>query len=240
MTSRASVGAARRARGRGGRGPCRAAPDRRRRGSSTVLTISLPMATPCSFTPCSAPHNQVGRDNTWPPAPVSGSSRYWVCNRPPAGRRPWRSTTWASLTGRSEFLANSVPRSPRSTEVSHTTGGAAAACYAVPGGGRAQAAPLSGCQRGQVVETGVVGEDLDDRGPEARGASGCARRRGSRSTARGWRPRPSPRRGPCGPSGGGTPCGPRAGRSGRRRRRRRCRGPVPPRRWPRARAGARR
>ena len=55
------------------------------RGSSTVLTISLPMATPCSLIPCSAPHSQAGRDSTVAAAPVSGSSRY--CVRSTAPRR---------------------------------------------------------------------------------------------------------------------------------------------------------
>ncbi len=64
-------------------------------------------------------------------------------------------TTWASVTGRSEFLAKRVPWSERTHRVSHTaerdrSGGA-----------------LVGLPGGQVGETGVVGEDLDDRSPQA-------------------------------------------------------------------------
>ena len=95
------------------------------RGSSTVQTFSLPIATPCSLTPCSAPHSHVGRDTTAAAAPGSGSARYCVCSVgvAPAGARPaCDSTTCASSGGRSEFFANSVPVGPTTQSVSHMRG----------------------------------------------------------------------------------------------------------------------
>ena len=59
------------------------------RTSWVVATRSLPMATACSFTPCSAPHSQVGHDSRAACAPVSPMLRYWVRNVHPAeARRP--------------------------------------------------------------------------------------------------------------------------------------------------------
>ena len=67
-----------RVRGRAARGPCRAAPAGGACGSSTVQIFSLPIATPCSFTPCSAPHSHVGCEPTNAYAPGSGDRRYCV------------------------------------------------------------------------------------------------------------------------------------------------------------------
>ncbi len=88
--------------------------------SWVVATRSLPMATPCSFTPCSAPHNQVGQDRNAACAPVSPMVRYWVRSEQPAeGRRPKGQAIWGSPGGRSEFLANTMPEGPRAQRVSH-------------------------------------------------------------------------------------------------------------------------
>ena len=56
------------------------------RGSSIVQIFSLPIATPCSFTPCSAPHSHVGCEPTNADAPASGIRRYCVSSAPPARR----------------------------------------------------------------------------------------------------------------------------------------------------------
>ena len=56
------------------------------RGSSVVKIRSLPIATRCSFTPCSKPHIQAGREPTTAHAPASAISRCVVRSDPPAGR----------------------------------------------------------------------------------------------------------------------------------------------------------
>ena len=60
--------------------------------SWVVLTRSFPMATPCSLTPCSAPHSQVGQESKAACAPVSPIVRYWVrsvhARRGAAAERP--------------------------------------------------------------------------------------------------------------------------------------------------------
>ena len=49
--------------------------------SWVVATRSLPMATPYSLTPCSAPQSQVGQESRVAWAPVSPIVRYWVRRR---------------------------------------------------------------------------------------------------------------------------------------------------------------
>ena len=117
--------------------------------SRVVQTRSLPMATPRSFTPCSRPHSQSGRDPSTRSAPVSGRARYWVRTSPPtetraiapggdaetvcAVRPGSASISWTSLHGRSELLAKRVrPSSTRQT-VSHM------GSHARPGRGGRQA-----------------------------------------------------------------------------------------------------
>ena len=73
------------ARGRAARDPCRAAPSGWARGSSIVQIFSLPIATPCSFTPCSAPQSHVGCDPTNAHAPRVGDRRGTACAA--SGRR---------------------------------------------------------------------------------------------------------------------------------------------------------
>src|SRR6185437_1907213 len=88
--------------------------------SWVVATRSFPMATPCSLTPCSAPHSHVGQDSKAAWAPVSPMVRYWVRNEHPADdRRPKGHVIWGSPGGRSEFLANTMPEDPRAQRVSH-------------------------------------------------------------------------------------------------------------------------
>ena len=88
--------------------------------SWVVATRSLPMATPCSLTPCSAPHIQVGHDRKVAWAPVSPMRRYWVRSVQPAeDRRPKGHATCTSPGGRSEFLANTMPEEPGAHSVSH-------------------------------------------------------------------------------------------------------------------------
>ena len=88
--------------------------------SWVVPTRSLPMATPCSLTPCSAPHSQVGQERKVAWAPVSPMVRYCVRNVQPAeARRPNGHATWTSPGGRSEFLANTIPCGPGAHRVSH-------------------------------------------------------------------------------------------------------------------------
>ena len=65
--------------------------------SCVVLTRSFPMATPCSLTPCSAPHSQVGQESNVACAPVSPMERYCVRNVHPAEeRRPKGQAIWTS------------------------------------------------------------------------------------------------------------------------------------------------
>ena len=239
MTSRASSALAARSRPRRTRSMPSSAGGASR-GSSTVLTISLPMATPCSLTPCSAPHSQAGRDSSVAAAPRSGSSRYWVRSRPPAGPAGVGLDHLGLGDGAVRVLGEQrAVRAEDAQGVAHD-----GACrLGLPGPPTelgAQAAPLSGCQparsarRGSLEKISTIGArrlealldalDVEDLVPQHQG--------GHHARAR--------RRGPCGPSGAGRPCGPRAGRSARPRRRRRCRGPGRPRRWPPARAGARR
>ena len=88
-----------------------------------VKTASLPMVTPCSLAPISAPHIHHGRETTvaWVLATcgietqVSSAAAVEACSA--AGVH---SHSWASLTSRSLFLASTKPCSPRSTKVSHT------------------------------------------------------------------------------------------------------------------------
>ena len=88
--------------------------------SWVVLTRSFPMATPCSLTPCSAPQSHVGQDKNVACAPVSPMDRYWVRSVHPAeARRPKGQAIWTSPAGRSEFLANTMPRGPGAQSVSH-------------------------------------------------------------------------------------------------------------------------
>ncbi len=88
--------------------------------SCVVLTRSFPMATPCSFTPCSAPHSQVGHESNAACAPVSPMDRYCVRSVQPAeARRPKGQVIWTSPGGRSEFLANTMPCGPGAQSVSH-------------------------------------------------------------------------------------------------------------------------
>ena len=88
-----------------------------------VATRSLPMATPYSLTPCSAPHSQVGQDRKVAWAPVSPMLRYWVRRVHPAeARRPKGHATCTSPGGRSEFLANTMPAGPGAHSVSHMIG----------------------------------------------------------------------------------------------------------------------
>ena len=88
--------------------------------SCVVATRSFPMATPCSLTPCSAPHSQVGQERKAACAPVSPIERYCVRRVHPAeARRPKGQAIWTSPGGRSEFLANTMPRGPGAHSVSH-------------------------------------------------------------------------------------------------------------------------
>ncbi len=88
--------------------------------SWVVLTRSFPMATPCSLTPCSAPQSQVGQESKAACAPVSPMERYCVRSVQPAeARRPKGQAIWTSPGGRSEFLANTMPRGPGAQSVSH-------------------------------------------------------------------------------------------------------------------------
>ena len=88
--------------------------------SCVVLTRSFPMATPCSLTPCSAPQSQVGHERNAAWAPASPMERYWVRKVHPAeARRPKGQAIWTSPGGRSEFLANTMPRRPGAHRVSH-------------------------------------------------------------------------------------------------------------------------
>src|SRR5579875_663180 len=86
-----------------------------------VSTRSLPMATPCSFTPCSAPHSHNGRDSSTAAVGLDSTCRYCVRSTPLPLRRAWASGSWTSDGGRSEFLANSVPCVPTTHRVSHTS-----------------------------------------------------------------------------------------------------------------------
>ena len=83
---------------------------RRDSASSMVQTFSLPIATPCSLTPCSKPQSQSGRDRATRARPCRAASGTACAACPPRGasvRSPRRSAT--SSGGRSEFFANSVP-----------------------------------------------------------------------------------------------------------------------------------
>ena len=129
------------------------------RGSSTVLTISLPMATPCSLTPCSAPHSHAGRDSTVAAGAGVGELRYWVRR---AGSRvaPDMGLDHLGLgDGPVRVLGEEGAVPARGRTGCHT--------WVRPDRDRAQAAPLSGCQPARSRQTGVVGEDLDDRCPQA-------------------------------------------------------------------------
>src|ERR1019366_8106683 len=93
---------------------------RARAASCTVPTLSFPMATPNSLTPCSAPHSQVGHERSAACAPVSPMERYCVRREQPAvGRRRKGTVSWTSPTGRSEFLAKTIPPAPGAHRVSH-------------------------------------------------------------------------------------------------------------------------
>ena len=91
-------------------------------GSSTVKTRSLPIATPCSLTPCSKPHSHVGpRAERRRARRRRRASRYCVRRRRRRrARAACASTTCASSRGRSEFLANSVrPLTDDAQRVAH-------------------------------------------------------------------------------------------------------------------------
>src|ERR1035437_7240841 len=108
---------------------------------SLVKTASLPITTPCSLAPISAPHIHHGRDTStaWVWA-TCGISIQVQLTRSPAG---WseagiHSSGWASLGSRSLFLANITPLSVMVTNESHirapTSGGrryAMTACHRV-------------------------------------------------------------------------------------------------------------
>ena len=88
--------------------------------SWVVAIRSLPMATPCSFTPCSAPHSQVGHESSATWAPVSPMVRYCVRSEQPTDeRRPNGQVTCGSPGGRSELFANTIPAAPGAHRVSH-------------------------------------------------------------------------------------------------------------------------
>ena len=88
--------------------------------SWVVAIRSLPMATPCSFTPCSAPQTQVGQESRVAWAPVSPIVRYCVRRVQPVDeRRPNGQATCGSPGGRSEFFANTMPAAPGAHRVSH-------------------------------------------------------------------------------------------------------------------------
>src|SRR4051794_10216663 len=87
--------------------------------------VALPAATPATFTPCSTPHIQVGREPTnaivsWSRPSISTCVARVVVSRRGANR----STTCVSLGGRSEFFAKSVQSSAvagySATRQSHT------------------------------------------------------------------------------------------------------------------------
>ena len=101
-------------------------PARCARGSSTVQIFSLPIATPCSLHPCSAPQSHVGCEPTNADAPRSSMRRYCVASVPPATRARCGSSTCASPGGRSEFFANTMPARVRRHRVSHMPVSAAA------------------------------------------------------------------------------------------------------------------
>ena len=86
-----------------------------------VNTASLPITTPCSLAPISAPHIHHGWlsrtayvRGTWSISLQVHRSRVEVVEV--AG---YQRSTWASLGSRSLFLANSTPSSVRLTRVSH-------------------------------------------------------------------------------------------------------------------------
>ena len=100
ITATRVVGGPARVRARAARDPCRAARAAAARGSSMVQIFSLPIATPCSFTPCSTPHSHVGCEPTSATAPGSGMRevlRVRACR--PAVRAPVASRHLA-LAGR--------------------------------------------------------------------------------------------------------------------------------------------
>ena len=167
---------------------------------------SLPIATPCSFTPCSKPHSQSGREPSTACAPASSSSRYCVRTLPPAGRRANASTTCGSGTGRSEFLANSVRPPPTTHSVSHTTsgGGELGARSAAPTAAR----PSPPRSAGPSASTRPAGTHPRRGGDRHRGARRCRRRAPPASPAAATRP--APRTGSSGsrrarPRGGSSP-----------------------------------
>ena len=59
-----------------------------RPSASLLNTVWLPIATPCSFSPCSKPHSQNGREPiTRAVSPACGISMYWQRRRVPGA---WR------------------------------------------------------------------------------------------------------------------------------------------------------
>ena len=87
-----------------------------------MKTASLPMTTPCSLAPISAPHIHQGLEistalvwSTW------GMSIQVQRQRLPAGwsAAATHSNNWDSLGWRSLFLANSTPSSVTATSESH-------------------------------------------------------------------------------------------------------------------------
>ena len=92
------------------------------RGSSTVHARSLPIATPCSLTPCSSPHIHTGWEPSRAAAGASGTEMWVTLRSPPSSsgsRRPNHRSTWASSGGRSLALANSIPPGWRARHVAH-------------------------------------------------------------------------------------------------------------------------
>ncbi len=88
-----------------------------------VKTASLPIVTPCSLLPISAPHIQKGRLSSTACVRSTCGIRIHVQETSlPLGCRlaGCHSRSWASFGSRSEFLANSTRSLPTTTRVSHT------------------------------------------------------------------------------------------------------------------------
>ena len=92
----------------------------RRGGVVCRATRSLPMATPCSLTPCSAPHSHVGQDRNAACAPASPMVRYCVRSVQPAERPPAEGPGDLDLAGRTvRVLGEHHARRPGAHSVSH-------------------------------------------------------------------------------------------------------------------------
>ena len=93
--------------------------------SEVVNTASLPMTTPCSLAPISAPHIHHGRERRTAAVRATWGTVVQVqVTEDPAGcsAPDTHSRTWASFGSRSLFLAKSTPSSVTVTRVSHTVG----------------------------------------------------------------------------------------------------------------------